>query len=84
MVVDRYRFLETVGAGGESDPCVSPFFDETILAPTRVLMNGGQASGMDLHTSKKVEFSATIGAVQQMEQRPRADSLFGEEKKSCM
>ncbi len=85
MVVDRYRFLETIGAGGESDPCVDPIFDETIMAPTRVFMNGGQASEVDLHVSKKVESSATIGAIQKMEQRPRADSLFelNEEKKSC-
>lgn len=84
MVVDRYRFLETTGAGGESDPCVDPLFDETIMAPKRVLMNGGHASEMDLHTSKKVEASATIGAIQKKEQRPRADSLFeaNEEKKS--
>ncbi|GAX15173.1 hypothetical protein FisN_12Lh123 [Fistulifera solaris] len=86
MVVDRYRFLETIGAGGESDPCVDPIFDETVMAPTRVYMNGGQASEVDLHASKKVESSATIGAIQKMEQRPRADSLFelNEEKKSCI
>lgn len=36
MVISKYRFLETIGAGGESNPCIRPIFDETILAPIQV------------------------------------------------
>mmetsp|Transcript_26356 Transcript_26356/g.55005 ORF Transcript_26356/g.55005 Transcript_26356/m.55005 type:complete len:443 (+) Transcript_26356:1-1329(+) len=35
MVVSRYRFLESMGEGGESNPCVNPIFDEYIDAPRR-------------------------------------------------
>ena len=33
MVIGKYRFLETMGEGGESNPCYKPLFDETIDAP---------------------------------------------------
>mmetsp|Transcript_24144 Transcript_24144/g.57090 ORF Transcript_24144/g.57090 Transcript_24144/m.57090 type:complete len:603 (+) Transcript_24144:258-2066(+) len=36
MVINKFRFLETVGEGGESNPCVRPIFDETVQAPPRV------------------------------------------------
>lgn len=35
MVVDRYRFLETTGEGGDSNPCLNPIYDEIIEAPLR-------------------------------------------------
>lgn len=35
MVVSRYRFLESMGEGGESNPCVNPIFDEYIDAPVK-------------------------------------------------
>jgi hypothetical protein len=35
MVIEKYRFLETMGEGGESNPCFRPLFDETINAPLR-------------------------------------------------
>mmetsp|Transcript_919 Transcript_919/g.1902 ORF Transcript_919/g.1902 Transcript_919/m.1902 type:complete len:202 (-) Transcript_919:67-672(-) len=35
MVIDKYRFLETMGEGGESNPCYKPLYDETIDAPLR-------------------------------------------------
>ena len=35
MVVDKYRFIETMGEGGESNPCYKPLFDETIHAPVK-------------------------------------------------
>jgi len=35
MLIHQYRFLETMGEGGESNPCYKPLFDETIDAPLR-------------------------------------------------
>ena len=35
MVVGEYRFLETTGEGGESNPCVKPIYEEIIEAPRR-------------------------------------------------
>ncbi|KAL3940406.1 MAG: hypothetical protein SGBAC_005060 [Bacillariaceae sp.] len=65
MVVKSFRFLETTGAGGESNPCIAPITDETIDAPVRVQMTeaGGIVENHDLHTAKTVDSSATIGAV---------------------
>ena len=42
MAVSRYRFIETMGEGGESNPCVNPIYDETIAAPVhrKVDMDG--------------------------------------------
>lgn len=36
MLVHKYRFLETTGKGGDSNPCTEPLFDETIVAPTKI------------------------------------------------
>jgi hypothetical protein len=36
MVVSKFRFLETGGAGGESNPCKSPLYDETIVSPSKL------------------------------------------------
>lgn len=64
MVVKEFRFLETTGAGGESNPCIAPITDEIIEAPVRVQMTeAGIVENRDLHTSKKVDSNATIGAV---------------------
>ncbi|KAL7538323.1 hypothetical protein ACHAWF_006052 [Thalassiosira exigua] len=35
MVIGKFRFIETVGAGGDSNPCHKPLYDETIDAPVR-------------------------------------------------
>jgi hypothetical protein len=63
MVVSRFRFLETTGAGGESNPCVAPIFDEYVEAPERVEVgiNGELQRTMDLHTAKIIERRGTIG-----------------------
>ncbi|CAJ1932059.1 unnamed protein product [Cylindrotheca closterium] len=64
MVVKEFRFLETTGAGGESNPCIAPITDATIEAPVRVQMTEtGIVENHDLHTAKKVDTNATIGAV---------------------
>mmetsp|Transcript_2166 Transcript_2166/g.3998 ORF Transcript_2166/g.3998 Transcript_2166/m.3998 type:complete len:569 (+) Transcript_2166:2728-4434(+) len=39
MLVHKFRFLETTGEGGDSNPCVGPLFDETIEAPTRTVVD---------------------------------------------
>lgn len=36
MLVHKFRFLETTGAGGDSNPCEKPLFDETMVAPLKV------------------------------------------------
>jgi len=64
MVVKEFRFLETTGAGGESNPCIAPIADESIEAPVRVAATEtGIVENNDLHTTKVVDSSATIGAV---------------------
>jgi hypothetical protein len=64
MVVSKFRFLETTGAGGESNPCVEPIFDETIDAPIRVEVTGvGVIENCDLHAAKTVDHHVTIGAI---------------------
>lgn len=37
MLVHKFRFVETTGAGGDSNPCKNPLFDITIEAPLRVV-----------------------------------------------
>lgn len=78
MIVQKFRFLETTGAGGESNPCVEPIFDETIEAPIRVEMseNGGIFENHDMHTAKNVDRNATIGAVPTADIRRTTDDLF--------
>lgn len=50
MIVHRFRFLETRGKGGDSNPCVAPIFDETMDAPTRVTVDAtGQVSVVGSH-----------------------------------
>lgn len=63
MVVSKFRFLETTGEGGESDPVELPIFDEVIEAPAKVEVGvmGEIQQVLDLHASKLVERSATIG-----------------------
>jgi hypothetical protein len=36
MLVHRFRFVETTGEGGDSNPCKNPRFDNTMEAPMRV------------------------------------------------
>lgn len=50
MIVHRFRFLETIGKGGDSNPCVDPIFDEYMDAPTRVTVGAtGQVSVVGSH-----------------------------------
>jgi hypothetical protein len=78
MVVKNFRFLETTGAGGESNPCVEPLLDETIDAPIRIEVdeNGGIHENHDLHTAKNVERNATIGAIPSTAFRGTTEGLF--------
>ena len=78
MVVSKFRFLETTGAGGESNPCVEPIFDETIDAPIRVEVTGaaGVIETRDLHDAKNVESHATIGALPNAAIRGSVNGLF--------
>jgi len=80
MVVSKFRFLETTAAGGESNPCVDPIFDETIEAPPRieVAVHGAISETTDLHAAKNVERSVTIGALPEANARGSLDGLFDE------
>jgi len=66
MVISKFRFLETTGAGGESNPCKAPIFDETVLAPQRVQVTPYTGSINDdvnlLHVPKQAGQHSTIGA----------------------
>jgi hypothetical protein len=81
MVVSKFRFLETTGAGGESNPCVEPIFDETIHAPVPISVNpstGGisEHHDMGIHADKTVKWRNTIGAPPQGVDRPSLQGLF--------
>jgi len=77
MVVSKFRFLETTGAGGESNPCVQPIFDETIDAPIRVdYTDAGIVENRDLHATKNPERCSTIGAMPSAVERATVDGLF--------
>ena len=64
LVVNKFRFVETVGAGGESNPCIHPTFDETIAAPPRfeVDLTTGGVSENTAFTRNVLERHVTIGA----------------------
>ena len=79
MVVSKFRFLETTGEGGESNPCKAPIFDEYVEAPPRVEVgiSGLIEQTLDLHSEKLVDRSATIGNLPTMHaSRPSMDGLF--------
>lgn len=77
--MSKYRFIDTIGAGGISNPCVNPIFDETVTAPPRIeLENNGNISEAALFT-KNVDRHATIGAPPQADDRPDDWDLFGED-----
>ena len=76
LVVNKFRFLETMGAGGESNPCVDPIFDETIAAPLRFEVDEDGAIGVNTAFSKNVERHVTIGAPPTNVERRTVDDLF--------
>ncbi|KAL3909705.1 MAG: hypothetical protein SGILL_007981 [Bacillariaceae sp.] len=39
MLIRGFRLLETTCKGGESNPCTAPLFDETIVAPTKAMVD---------------------------------------------
>ena len=91
MLINKFRFLETTGAGGESNPCVEPLFEAIIDAPTRVEIardKGAIEEINDLHTSKRIfdtdasifERNSTIGALPSVDFRGSVDDLFSESK----
>ena len=65
MVINQYRFLETMGEGGESNPCYKPLFEEVIDAPLRhkVDIDGTVTESKKLHVPGAIEHkeSLTIG-----------------------
>jgi hypothetical protein len=68
-------------SGGESNPCTLPIFDEYVEAPARVgVTSNGEIQvqqAIDLHTSKIVNQSATIGNLPPKHTpKPSMDGLF--------
>ena len=67
MVIEKYRFIETMGEGGESNPCFNPLYDETIDAPLqhRVKIDGSveERKSLRAHTAddKHDQRRGTIG-----------------------
>jgi hypothetical protein len=79
MVISKFRFVETMGAGGDSNPCVEPIlFDDTVDAPPRVevKMDGGinESNGF----SKNVDRHVTIGSTPVLTAKPALNNLFPE------
>ena len=80
MVVDKYRFLETMGEGGESNPCYKPLFDETIYAPIKhkVEIDGSVKEKTSLKSANEIaQQHLTIGPASnfsgQLEEVPDED-----------
>mmetsp|Transcript_5681 Transcript_5681/g.9604 ORF Transcript_5681/g.9604 Transcript_5681/m.9604 type:complete len:452 (+) Transcript_5681:37-1392(+) len=62
MVVDKYRFIETMGEGGESNPCYKPIYDEIIEAPARHEVHiDGTVESRNAQVSDVLERHNTIG-----------------------
>lgn len=61
-MVNKFRFLETGGAGGESNPCVEPIFDETIAAPPRFEVDAAGGVSENTAFTRNVDRHVTIGA----------------------
>ena len=54
MLAHKFRFLETTGAAGDSNPCCEPLFDESMVAPpkvTAVVGGGGGGVGFGVGTA---------------------------------
>ena len=83
MVVSKFRFLETTGIGGESNPCIEPIFDQTLEAPTRLVVHdSGHITATDnLHLPSPApkDRNATIGALPDNTTRNTMIGLFEEE-----
>jgi hypothetical protein len=79
MVVSKFRFLETTGRGGDSNPCVDPIFDEIIPAPPRIEVDmdtGGISENIAF--TKTVDRHVTIGAGPRSGNRGTLEDLFPE------
>lgn len=85
LVIDKYRFLETMGEGGESNPCFKPLFNETIDAPVRhvVEIDGTIKEKTSLKTASISEHHLTIGPAQnfmgQLDESARSSDEGGEQ-----
>jgi hypothetical protein len=82
MVVSKFRFLETTGCGGESNPCCAPIFDESMEAPSRVHVDraGAPSEIENMHVQIVNEASWTVGAVAATVERPPMAGLFDFER----
>ena len=66
MVVSKFRFIETGGAGGESNPCKDPLYDETMSVPSRykTSKSGEVSETTNLHLRVEDPCSSrTVGAI---------------------
>ena len=92
MLVHKFRFLETTGAGGDSNPCVKPLFDETMVAPLKFVTKGRGRTELMLnnaHTTGRVEAQNWAIAEKDADAAPdnetagkRMEALFDPPKKS--
>lgn len=70
MVVSKYRFLETTGEGGVSNPCHRPLYDETIDAPLRqtVDIDGKSSVTMRPHRTESLSIGPMSNFWSELEQ----------------
>jgi hypothetical protein len=83
MVVSKFRFLESTGCGGESNPCCAPIFDESMEAPSRVHVDraGAPFAIGNMHVQIVNEASSwTVGAVAAAVELPPLEGLFDFER----
>lgn len=68
MLVNRFRFVETTGEGGDSNPCKNPRFDRKLVAPLKVVPRkltveeGGGGGSNELEKSGNARSLSTSNA----------------------
>lgn len=73
MVIGKFRFLETMGEGGESNPCFKPLYDETIDAPSRHTVGiDGSVAKQNALKIQQADTHQTIGPVRNFLGQPAA------------
>lgn len=61
MLIGRFRFLETMGEGGESNPCYKPIYDEYIEAPKQHTVEiDGTVKERKTTKARKVSHNASL------------------------
>jgi len=86
MNINKFRFLETTGEGGESNPCYKPIFDDTVYAPLKYgntsgsVDNTGSMNSNNNMSNVNLDQSANTIGVAMETSRASVFDLFDKEK----